>query len=248
MNPKHQSQNTKMRLIGERVKKTRQLLGLSQKQLAKTARSSPGQLSMVEHNHCGTSLQTAIWLAQALDVSLDYLIGLADEPTPSQVMADDLKIKVARVRDLEEGHAEPLDPNWQEHVSIEEFNTVVGAEGMGAEEQITRRLKFPHPWLRKHGLRAHTCQIVRVAGEAMEPTVPDGCSILIDVTSTERRDGKIFVVRIRDAVLVRRALHDPEAGWLLYSDNPDKTAWPTQPWPKNTTIVGQVRWLGHTFM
>ena len=39
----------------------------------------------------------------------------------------------------------------------------------------------------------------------------------------------------------------PEAGWLLFSDNPDKAARPTVPWPEEATIVGEVKWLGRTF-
>ena len=81
----------------------------------------------------------------------------------------------------------------------------------------------------------------------MEPTVPDGCSILIDTASTELRDGKIFLIHIAEELLVRRAINDPEAGWLLLSDNPDKRAWPTRPWPEGAQIVGRVRWTGRSF-
>ena len=183
----------------------------------------------------------------ALRVSLDYLVGQVDEPTPTREIACDLKAKIARIRDLEEGHPELLDPNWHEHVGIDEVDTTVGADSSAGDEKITRRLKFPYPWLRRHGLRAHMCRIVRVAGEAMEPTVPDGSAILIDAESTERRDGRIFVVRIRDELLVRRLVQDPEAGWLLFSDHPDKAARPTVPWPEEATIVGEVKWLGRTF-
>ena len=236
-----------MRIVGARVTASRKLRGLSQTQLAKIAGKSPGQVSMVEHDQSGTSLRTAIALAEALKVSLDYLVGRVDEPTPTREIACDLKTKIARIRDLEEGHAELLDPNWHEHVGIDEVDTTVGADSTVGDEKITRRLKFPYPWLRRHGLRAHMCRVVRVAGEAMEPTVPDGSAILVDAGSTERRDGRIFVVRIRDELLVRRLVQDPEAGWLLFSDHPDKAARPTVPWPEEATIVGEVKWLGRTF-
>ena len=91
------------------------------------------------------------------------------------------------------------------------------------------------------------CRIIRVVGESMEPTLPDGSAILIHVGSTERRDSKIFVVQIGDELIVKRLLNDPKAGWLLFSDNPDKTAWPTRPWPDDAAIVGEVKWLGRTF-
>ena len=158
-------------------------------------------------------------IAKALGTSMDDLVSWVDDARPTHQIASELKTKVAPIRDLEEGHAEPLDPDWHEHVGIDEIDTTVGADGTVGDERIPRRVKFPYPWLRKHGLRAHMCRIVRVAGEAMEPTVPDGCAILIDTASTDRRDGRIFVVRSGDELIIRRLVHDPEAGWLLRSDN-----------------------------
>ena len=239
--------DTRMRISGTRIRTSRKLRGLSQTQLAKMAGTSCSQISMVELDQSGTSLRTAMAIAKALGTSMDYLVSWADEPTPVREIAYELKTKIARIRDLEEGHAEPLDPNWHEHVGINELDTTVGADSTVGDERITRRVKFPYPWLRKHGLRAHMCRIIRVAGEAMEPTIPDGCSILINTASTERQDGRIFVVRIGDELLVRRLVHDPEPGWLLFSDNPNKATRPTVPWPEEATIVGEVKWLGRTF-
>ena len=247
MRSKSQQNPGRARIIGNRLRKSRKQQRLSQTQLAEMTGTSCSQISGVEHDQSGTSLCTAIALSRALKVSLDYLVGQVDEPTPTREIACDLKAKIARIRDLEEGHAELLDPNWHEHVGIDEVDTTVGADSTAGDEKITRRLKFPYPWLRRHGLRAHMCRIVRVAGEAMEPTVPDGSAILVDAGSTERRDGRIFVVRIRDELLVRRLVQDPEAGWLLFSDHPDKAARPTVPWPEEATIVGEVKWLGRTF-
>ena len=188
-------------------------------------------------------------VAEALGTSMDYLLGWVDDTRPTREIASELKMKIARVRDLEEGHAEPLDPEWHEHVGIEEIDTTAGAgSGAGSRDgPVKGRLKFPYPWLRKHGLRAHMCRIISVAGESMESTVPDGCSILIDTASTELRDGNIYLISIAEELLVRRAIRDPEAGWLLLSDNPDKRAWPTRPWPESTRIVGRVRWTGRSF-
>ena len=202
------------------------------------------QLSAIEHDQGGISLRNAVRIADALGCSIDYILGRVDDPRPAREVSAELKIKRARVLDLEEGHAEPLDPHWQEHVGIDQLDTTVGADGTVRDETVTRRLKFPYAWLRKHGLRAHMCRIVRMTGEAMEPTIPDGSAILVDTAATERRDGSIVVVRIGDQQVVRRMAHDPEAGWLLSSDNPDRAAWPTEPWPDDATIVGEVKWLG----
>ena len=234
----------RMRIMGNRVRTERKRLGLSQALLAKLTKTSCSQISVVELGKAGASLPTAIGIADALDTPLDYLVGRVDDPRPASEIASELKTKTARIRDLEDGHAEPLDPEWQEHVGIDQLDTTVGADGKIRDETVTRRLKFPYPWLRKHGLRAHACRIVRMTGEAMEPTIPDGSAILVDTAATDRRDGSIVLVRIADQQVVRRLTHDPEAGWLLSSDNPDRAGWPTEPWPDNTTIVGEVKWLG----
>ena len=244
MSAKSQAEIQRIRVAGDRVRTRRKRLGLSQTQLAKMTGTSCSQISGVEHDQAGTSLRTTIVIAEALGTSLDYLVGRVDDPRPAHEITVELKTKIARIQDLEEGHAESLDPNWQEHVGIDQLDTTVGADGTVRDETVTRRLKFPYPWLRRHGLRPHTCRIVRMTGEAMEPTIPDGSAILVDTATTDPRDGSIVVVRIGNQQVVRRLTHDPEAGWLLSNDNPDKVAWPTEPWPENATIVGEVKWLG----
>ena len=88
---------------------------------------------------------------------------------------------------------------------------------------------------------------MRVSGESMEPTLPDGCGILVNLEATERKDGKIFVIRVSDELRVKRTVNSPEAGWLLVSDHPDKRVWPSLPWPDETIVIGEVRWLRRSF-
>ena len=236
------------RINGRRLREIRKSRGLTQTRLAELAGTSNSQISMVEYGQSQTSLRTTIAIADALGTSIDFLLDRVDDPRPTDQITAELKIKIARARDLEEGCAEPLDPHWEDHVGIEEVDATVGAGSTGSDGAVKTRLKFPHPWLRKHGLRAHLCRIVRVAGEAMEPTIPDGGLILINTEGTEHRDGRIYVLRIGEEVLVRRLIHDPEADWLLHCDNRDKVAWPTLPWPENAITVGEVGWLGRTFI
>ena len=234
------------RLVGHRVRARRKQQRFSQTRLAQISGTSCSQVSAIEHDQGGISLRNTIAIIDALTTSLDYLLGRVDDPRPVREMTSELQTKRARILDLEEGHAEPLDPNWQEHVGIDLLNTTVGADGAIRDEIVIGRLKFPYTWLRKHGLRAHTCQIVRMTGEAMEPTIPDGSAILVDTAATDPRDGSVVVVRIADQRVVRRLTHDPEAGWLLSSDNPNRAQWSTEPSSDNTTIIGEVKWLGRT--
>ncbi|MYD92950.1 MAG: hypothetical protein F4Y02_04510 [Chloroflexi bacterium] len=62
----------------------------------------------------------------------------------------------------------------------------------------------------------------------MEPTLPDGCSILFDRNRRTPRDGRICVVRAGEGLIVKRAARRGR-GWELASDNPAVEAgswWP----------------------
>ena len=80
----------------------------------------------------------------------------------------------------------------------------------------------------------------------MEPTLPDGCSILVDRSQDRRRRrrGRIFVLRTEDGLVVKRAGKDEEGRWQVVSDNPK---WETVPMLYDTDIIGEVRWSGRTY-
>ena len=55
-----------------------------------------------------------------------------------------------------------------------------------------------------------------------------------------RREGRIFVLRTGEGLVVKRAGKGTDGGWLLVSDHP---GWPDTPWPDDATIIGEVRWM-----
>ena len=218
---------------------------MSQRQLARRIRTSPSQISMVEGGIGGMSLKIGLAAARELHVSMDYLAGWVSDPRPTREMLEQLQTKIARIRDLEEERPE-LGEDWTDYVAISEVDTSAGPGAVVNDEHVTGRMKFPYVWLRQRTLRPAMCRIIRVVGESMEPTLPDGCAILINRDSQVPRDGKIFVIRIGDELVVKRTVKDPEAGWLLLSDNPNKRAWATRPWPEDAEIIGEVKWVGRS--
>ena len=126
---------------------------------------------------------------------------------------------------------------------------VAAAAGGGAEvydETVVGRLWFRDDWLDRQAIDPDQCNVISVRGESMEPTLPDGCSILVDRSQGRRRRrvGRIFVLRTDDGLVVKRVGRDEEGNWRIESEHP---AWPPVPWSDPTEIIGEVRWMARTF-
>ena len=122
---------------------------------------------------------------------------------------------------------------------------IASAAGDGAtvdSERVTGQVAFPRTWMREHGLAAHWCTVIKVVGESMDPTLPHGCAILVNRARTRRRVGRIFVLRTKDGLIVKR-LDRRTGGWWLVSDHPQ---WKTVPYPNDAQIVGEVKWVART--
>ena len=74
-------------LFPERLKEARKLRGLEQAELAAKAELPPTSISHFEGGARKPSFDTLRKLAQALDVTTDYLLGRVDQPTIGQAPA-----------------------------------------------------------------------------------------------------------------------------------------------------------------
>lgn len=71
-------------LVGERIQKRRQSLGLSQEALAERMDRAAKYCSDIERGVCGMSIETMIAFSEQLDMSLDYMMyGKVNGPEPS---------------------------------------------------------------------------------------------------------------------------------------------------------------------
>ena len=121
------------------------------------------------------------------------------------------------------------------------------AAGGGADidgESVRGLAWFARSWLDRHGLDATRCAIIRVRGDSMEPTLPDGCSILFDRDRRARRERAIYVVRTDGGIVVKRAARRGR-DWTLASDNPAIEA---EPWPADAETIGEVVWVARTLI
>ena len=201
---------------------------------------------MVEHGRSRLSFDKVATAARMLEVSTDYLGGLTEDPTPAARLARALAAATGG-EFLDDFGGRDATGGDGDYAGVWVLATSVGGDAVAYGERVTGRLKFRRSWLARHGLVARSCRIIEVVGESMEPTLADGCSILVNHASRRRRLGRIYVLRTGEGLVVKRAGRDPAGIWQLVSDNPDKYVWPTRPWPRDAEIVGEVKWAARTF-
>ena len=69
-------------ILGERVRRQRMALGLTQTALAVQTGVPIPNLSRIEHGRQSIYIERLVDLAGALHVSTDYLLGRTDDPAP----------------------------------------------------------------------------------------------------------------------------------------------------------------------
>lgn len=157
-------------------------------------------------------------------------------PAPASVDDPDaLLVEAANEDDL---------PPGARSMGAREIEVAAGGGAVNLDEAPEKgRVFFRRDWLDRHGIDPTQCVVIGVRGESMEPTLTNGCSILVDRARTRRRDGGIFVLNTEEGLIVKR-LGKRGRRWQLVSDHP---SWKSAPWPRDAQVIGEVRWASRTF-
>lgn len=108
-----------------------------------------------------------------------------------------------------------------------------------AEERLVGAFRFSARWLREQGFEPAMLSAIVVTGDSMEPTLRDGDEILVDRSPRPLRDG-IHVVRVDEALLVKRIDTGRPGAIVLISDNPAYP--PLELPPGEVQVIGRVVW------
>lgn len=104
-------------------------------------------------------------------------------------------------------------------IPLHDIQVAAGLGRQGWGSSAVSAIAFPAPWLRDQGISPKAASLVYVAGASMEPTLPDGSTVLINHNRREPRGRRIYVFRNGDDLRVKRLELIEEDRLLILSDN-----------------------------
>jgi len=145
----------------------------------------------------------------------------------------------------------PGEPDPEEERFLNDYELVRKVEavaGAGASfvvaDTCTGLYAFRKEFLHREHISTSNLVMMAVMGDSMEPLIREGDTVLVDQTDTTPTDGKIYVLRLDDALMVKRVEKIP-GGWRVKSDNPERGGYDLR--GEELTMMhvfGRVRWFG----
>lgn len=216
-----------MESIGSRLKAERKRLGYKQEDFAQKG---------------GVAVQTLRkYESDSRRPDADYLAGIAEAG--------------ADVSYIITGHTGADGPQNVIHDERGEYAAIPlvdvrAAAGSGAivdSEHVVDVLHFKHEWI-NHELHsaAADLRLLFVDGESMEPGLRAGDIILVNIRDQHAQRDGIYVLRLEDALLVKRLQRLPGGRLRVSSDNPAYESFElTLPFNgDDAAIIGRVVWMG----
>ena len=202
--------------FAERLKQLRLQHGLTQKELAKVMGVSSSAVGMWEIGRNEPDYKTLKRLADFFDVSIDYLLGKTDDPTPPQKRLEDY-------------------PWYVELRPIPVYNGA-SAGDIGTfpdDRNIVMWISVPKKGPGKYGVIVH--------GDSMEPDIKDGDIVVIDPDVAIDNGSKVIVIIDGQAYVKKIYFQDNVI--VLQSLNP---RYPPITIPRrkmDVYVVGRVVWV-----
>jgi len=225
--------------LSQRVKAARKHAGLTQRELAKAARVEQPLISQLE---TGKTLKSAhiAQIAKACRVSALWLASGEGEMILSHTAAH------------EHGDDAAGNPPSSDDYALIPQYTAKGSSGNGYlndHVEIKGGLAFKRDWLCRMGLKPDNLRVAYNHGDSNWPTLTDGEVVLLDVAALEPANGKMFALLDPDGEMIfKRLIRDIKGGWLIRSDNDNKTLYPDMPISdegiRGVDIVGRIVWRG----
>ncbi len=122
------------------------------------------------------------------------------------------------------------------------IGAAAGAGALTDREALAGRIGFDEKWLKSLVANPDSLSLIRVMGDSMLPILHDGDDIMVDISAATQplRDG-IHVIRMDDALMVKRLARGPQGRLSIISDNPSYPDWHDVD-GASVAVIGRVVW------
>lgn len=187
--------------VGDRIKKLRNALGMSQSKLASLVGITQPTLSHLEKTE-DASTKYIDEFASALNTTSDYLL-------------------------YGNGSHQVVDANYQPPqgmISVPYFKEVVLSAGNGGcvieEKNQDDSILFPVSFFSRHSANPENVICLKISGDSMEPKFEDGGIVTIDRGYQKIIDGTIYAINHQDHLYFKRIHNIAPGKLMLSSENP----------------------------
>ena len=187
------------------------------------------------------SVDRAFEICQAL--GLEFYIGppggprSSRPPTQSDPTPDWVEILRSEIRRALKPENSGL---FDDQVGVPHLKTLVGSGADRLDPEEIGLVPFRRSWLLQNGIDPRRCYMVQIQGEAMAPTLPDQCLVLVNPSRRDRQDDGIYLVRSSRGLIARRARIGPNGTRLMVADNP---AVNDPVLPTDEDVLGELVWM-----
>lgn len=206
-----------MKTLGERIREQRKKRAWSQADLAKRVGVTQAAISEIERD-VPKSSGLVIPIARAFKIDVADLVGDKAIYKPVREEMDLLEVPGLR----------PTQATGGGYVIIPKYD-VVGSCGHGVdvnEVNIIDGIPMSSAFLRAAGLpTSGALAVVQASGNSMAPTIEHGETLMVNTHDTEPKSTKIYLVCIDGRLFIKRLIYTP-TGWIMRSDNADKSLYP----------------------
>lgn len=232
--------------ITERIKQVVEESGLSKTEIARRCGVSRASVSQwVNGDTKSPTAEKIFLLAKATGVSAKWLTTGkgSKEPSPEEQSIEDQSEFL--------GYISPWDSNTpldRDEVELPFFQEVELSAGHGSTQVIESdgpKLRFAKSTLRRVGVQPDKAACVVVNGTSMEPMLPSGTVVGVNLDEQKIKDGAIYAIDHKGMLQIKMLYRLAGGGIRIRSMNRDE--YPDEDWPgdysqQHIRVLGKIFW------
>jgi len=185
-------------------------------------------------------------LARKIEMNLQLPRGWLDQIHP-ELDDEERKGEARIIGDIEPWDAAtPIDDDEVEVPFLKEVQLAAGTGSAFQEDNNGFKLRFAKSTLRRLNVQFDNAVCVEVIGNSMEPVLPNGATVGVDMGCTEIKDGKMYAIDYGDLLRVKLLYAVPGGKVRIRSYNSDEHEEEVRD-RDQIRIIGKVFWSSVTY-